>query len=262
MDIATIVGLIGGALLLLFGMFVSGLSFFDVFDLPSIFITFGGGIAATVIANPFFRIRNLPNFLKFAFIERKVSIVDIMTRFLTLAEKARREGLLSLEDELAEIEDPFMRKGIQLVVDGTDQDQIRNILDNELTAIKNRHAANIKFFSMLGGYLPAFGMIGTLLGLIQMLKNLGTGDASAIGQGMATALITTLYGSIGANLIALPIRDKLLTKDADEILERTVMIEGIIGIQQGENPRVLKDKLASFLAPADRAVLDEVLGQR
>ncbi|GIX40348.1 MAG: motility protein A [Leptospiraceae bacterium] len=262
MDIATLLGLIGGIFLLLFGIFVSGLSFFDIFDLPSIFITFGGGIASTIIANPFFRIRNLIQFTRFAFIERKSSVVEIIVRLLTLAERARREGLLSLEDDIAELEDPFMRKGLQLVVDGTDQDQIRGVLETELSAIKNRHASNIKFYSMLGGYLPAFGMIGTLLGLIQMLKNLGTGDASAIGQGMATALITTLYGSIGANLIALPIRDKLLQKDADEILERSVMIEGIIGIQQGENPRVLKDKLASFLPPAERPLLDEALGSR
>ncbi len=262
MDIATLLGLVGGSFLLLFGIFVSGLSFFDIFDLPSIFITFGGGFAATVIANPFFRLKNLLVFAKFAFIERKSSIIEIIVRLLTLAERARREGLLSLEDDIAEIADPFMRKGLQLVVDGTDQDQIRGVLDTELTAIKNRHSANIKFFSMLGGYLPAFGMIGTLLGLIQMLKNLGTGDTSAIGQGMATALITTLYGSIGANLFALPIRDKLLQKDADEVLERSVMVEGIIGIQQGENPRVLKDKLASFLSPAERPLLDEALGDR
>ena len=260
MDIATLIGLGGGVFLLLFGIFVSGLNFFDIFDLPSIFITFGGGIAATVIANPIARIRNVVQFSKFAFIEKKSSVIEIIVKLLTLAERARREGLLSLEDEIAEIEDPIMRKGLQLVIDGTEQDQIRGVLDTEISQIKNRHAGNIKLFTMLGGYLPAFGMIGTLLGLIQMLKNLGTGDASAIGQGMATALITTLYGSIGANLIAFPIRDKLLDRDGNELLERSVMIEGIIGIQQGENPRVLKDKLASFLPPSERPFLDEALG--
>jgi chemotaxis protein MotA len=262
MDIATLLGLVGGTFLVLFGMFVSGLSFFDVFDLPSIFITFGGGIASTIAANPFYRVRNIIKVTRLAFIERKSSVVEIIVRLLTLAERARREGLLSLEDDIAEIEDPFMRKGLQLVVDGTDQDQIRGVLETELSMIKDRHASNIKFFNQLGGYLPAFGMIGTLLGLVQMLKNLGTGDVSAIGQGMATALITTLYGSIGANILALPIKDKLLERDADEILERSVMIEGIIGIQQGENPRVLKDKLASFLSPSERPLLDEALGNK
>ncbi len=262
MDIATLIGLIGGVFLVLFGTFVSGLNFVDVFDLPSVFITFGGGIASSIAASPFFRVRNFITYVRFAFIERKTSIIEIIVKLLTLAERARREGLLSLEDEIAEIEDQFMRKGLQLVVDGTDQDQIRGVLETELSSIKNRHAGNIKFLSMLGGYLPAFGMLGTLIGLVQMFKNLGTGDVSAIGQGMATALITTLYGSFGANVLVLPVRDKLLQRDADEILERSVMIEGIIGIQQGENPRVLKDKLSSFLSPAERPLLDEALGGR
>jgi len=260
MDIATLVGVIGGTVLLIFGMFVSGLSFFDVFDLPSIFITFGGGISSTLSASPYSRVRNIINVTKLAFIERKSSSIEIIVKLLTLAERARREGLLSLEDEIAEIEDPIMRKGLQLVVDGTDQDQIRSVLDTEISQIKSRHAGNIKFFSLLGGYLPAFGMIGTLLGLVQMLKNLGAGDPAVIGQGMATALITTLYGSIGAYIFAIPIRDKLAERDGDEILERSIMIEGIIGIQQGENPRVLKDKLASFLSPTERPLLDEALG--
>lgn len=260
MDLATYIGIFGGIIIYIFGILTTGLGARDIIDLPSIFITFGGGTFSSIAASPFGRVKNLVNVIRFAFFERKVSVVEIIVKLLTLAERARREGLLSLEDDIAEIEDPFLRKGLQLVVDGTDQDQIRNVLDNELSAIKGRHADNIKFFSLLGGYLPAFGMLGTLIGLVQMFKNLGSGDVSAIGQGMATALITTLYGSMGANMFALPIRDKLLVRDGDEILERTVMIEGIIGIQQGENPRVLKDKLASFLSPAERPLLDEALG--
>lgn len=262
MDIATVIGIGGGIIIYLLGIITAGLTFNDIFDLPSIFITFGGGIFSSIAASPFGTVKGAMTFLKIAFMERKSSVTDIIIKLLSLAERARREGLLSLEDDIAEIEDQFLRKGLQLVVDGTDQDQIRNVLENDLSQIKARHTGNAKFFSLLGNYFPAFGMLGTLIGLVQMFKNLGTGDVSAIGQGMATALITTLYGSMGANMIALPIRDKLLVKDGDEILERTVMIEGIIGIQQGENPRVLKDKLASFLAPSERPLLDEALGSK
>ncbi len=262
MDLATLIGVFGGIFMVLFGVLVGGMSFGQLFDLPSVFITFGGGFTSTLTASSMETVKNLTRVLRFAVIPRKSNIIEIIVKLLTLAERARREGLLSLEDDIAELEDPFMRKGLQLVVDGTDQDQIRGVLDVEMSQMKSRHGGNIKFFSLLGNYLPAFGMIGTLLGLVQMLKNLGSGDASAIGQGMATALITTLYGSIGANIIALPIRDKLILRDGDEILEKSIIVEGIIGIQQGENPRVLKDKLASFVAPAERPLIDEALGSK
>ena len=144
------------------------------------------------------------NFTKFAFTPRHSDTVKLILNLVQFSERARREGLLSLEDDLASLDEPFLKKGIQLVVDGTDPELVRNILETDMQNIKNRHAEGIRFFTDLAAYLPAFGMIGTLIGLVQMLLNLGSGDPSAIGAGMSAALITTLYGSLGANLFAQP----------------------------------------------------------
>ncbi len=143
------------------------------------------------------------------------------------------------------------------MVDGTDPELVRNILETDIENLKGRHAEGIKMWNDMGFYFPAFGMLGTLIGLVQMLKNLGTGDASAIGAGMAAALITTLYGSLGSNVLALPIARKLALRSDEEVSVKTIMIEGILSIQSGDNPRIVKDKLASFLPPAERTALDE-----
>ncbi|MCB1321905.1 MAG: MotA/TolQ/ExbB proton channel family protein, partial [Leptospiraceae bacterium] len=143
---------------------------------------------------------------------------------------------------------------------GTDPELVRNILETDMSNIKQRHGEGIAFWGSLGLFFPSFGMIGTLIGLIQMLKNLGSGDPSAIGAGMAAALITTLYGSLGANLVAIPVQRKLELRSAEEQVVKAIMIEGILSIQSGDNPRIVKDKLSSFLPPSDRASLDEVGG--
>ncbi|EHQ05023.1 MAG: motility protein A [Leptonema illini] len=260
MDIATILGFLLGVGLVIFGSLVAGLSAGDLIDIPSVLITFGGGLSATVMGNPLYLLTTIPKYARFAIFEKKANIAQMITRLVNYSERARREGLLSLEDDLANVDEPFLKKGLQLVVDGTDPELVRNILETDMSNIHARHEANAKFFGLMGVYLPAFGMLGTLIGLIQMLKNLGTGDTSAIGAGMAAALITTLYGSFGSNLIAMPIKDKLLRRDQDEMLEKAVMIEGILSIQSGDNPRIVKDKLASFLPPSDRAALDEAVG--
>jgi chemotaxis protein MotA len=178
---------------------------------------------------------------------------------VTFSEKARREGLLALEDDLDELEDIFLRKGIQLVVDGTDPEIIRNIMETELNNMISRHQDGIKIFEDWGAFAPAFGMIGTLIGLILMLSNIE--DKSAIGPGMSTALITTLYGAFLANLVFLPIAAKLAFVDKQEVLLREIMIEGTLSIQSGDNPRIVKEKLVSFLTPEMRAQVDEETGE-
>jgi chemotaxis protein MotA len=179
---------------------------------------------------------------------------------VTFSEKARREGLLALEDDLDELDDEFLRKGIQLVVDGTDPEIIRNIMETELNHMESRHATGIKVFEDWGIFAPAFGMIGTLIGLILMLANIE--DKSAIGPGMSTALITTLYGAILANLVFIPVANKLTTVNNQEILIREIMIEGTLSIQSGDNPRIVKEKLVSFLPPEVRAQVEEETGER
>lgn len=260
MDIATLGGLISGFVLVTFGVIVNGLSPFQILDPASALITFGGGLSAAIVASPLRRLLNLGNLTRFAFTPRHTDQVQLILTLVQFSERARREGLLSLEDDLANLDEPFLRKGIQLVVDGTDPELVRNILETDMQNIKNRHAGGYKFWADAGFYLPAFGMIGTLIGLIQMLLSLGTGDPNAIGRGMSAALITTLYGSLGANMVALPLRSKLELRDQEELTVKAIMIEGILSIQSGDNPRIVKDKLSSFLPPSERDALDEGTG--
>ena len=163
---------------------------------------------------------------------------------------ARKEGLLSLEEAAADLDDDFLKKGILLIVDGTDPELVRAIMETELISIEGRHKAKVGFWDTLGAMGPAWGMIGTLVGLVNMLQNMS--DPSAIGPAMATALLTTLYGSMLANWICAPVASKLKENNGAEIMVKEIMIEGLLSIQAGENPRVIEEKLKSFLAPSER----------
>lgn len=257
MDIATIVGLGTGLLLLLFGTLQAGLGLGDVFSIPSFLITFGGSASATVMANQLVATNKLLQVTKKAFNEEKFDVPGLITTLVSFSEKARREGLLALEDDVNELSDVFLKKGIQLVVDGTDPELVRSIMETEMNNIGARHASGRDWWDTFGTLAPAFGMLGTLIGLIAMLQNLGNGDASAIGQGMATALITTLYGSFGANMIAVPLVKKLTKKSELELAMKQIMIEGTLSIQSGDNPRIVKEKLSSYLPPSERGALAE-----
>jgi chemotaxis protein MotA len=195
-----------------------------------------------------------------ALYQRPFEAGRIISMIVTFSEKARREGLLALEDDLDELEDDFLRKGIQLVVDGTDPEIIRNVMETELNNMHSRHQGGIKIFEDWGIFAPAFGMIGTLIGLILMLRNIE--DKSSIGQGMSVALITTLYGAVLANLVFIPVANKLTYNNDQEVLIREIMIEGTLSIQSGDNPRIVKEKLVSFLPPEIRAQVEEETGER
>ena len=250
MDLGTIIGLGAGFFLLVFGVITSGGDIVRFINIPSVMITIGGSFSALLVANPLSRILGIMRYFNLALRVPHYEEERIISQLVTFSEKARREGLLALEDDLEEVEDDFLRKGIQLVVDGTDPDIIKNILYNELNQIQSRHAIGIGVFDDWGRFAPAFGMIGTLIGLIIMLANIE--DKSAIGTGMSTALITTLYGIILANLVFIPIKRNLEDKDNAETLVKEIMIEGILSIQSGDNPRILEEKLISFLPPARR----------
>ena len=259
MDIATLGGLIAGFILVLFGTIYTGLSPFDILNIPSLFITFGGGLSAAIICSPLDTLLNFFRYSRFAFSAPEANLGSLITTLVNFSEYARREGLLSLEDHMVNLDEPFLKNGIQLVVDGIDPELVRSILETDMNNIQQRHFAGIQFWSNLGNFLPAFGMVGTLIGLIQMLKNLGSGDPTAIGTGMAAALITTLYGTLGANLVALPIQTKLQLRDREESLIRSIMIEGVLSIQSGDNPRIVKDRLYSFIPPERRRLIDSSL---
>src|SRR5690554_5227570 len=248
MDLSTIIGMIAGFLLLGIGM-ASGSTISIFWNLPSITITLGGSLAAMMIHFPLRQFVKAWKGVRWAFFDRTYSPQEIINSLVGYAEKARREGLLALEDDVSD-EDEFLKKGIQLVVDGTDPELVKSIMDIEISFLENRHKSNKMFFESWGSLAPAFGMTGTLIGLIQMLRGLGE-DIDALGPGMAVALITTLYGVILANLIFIPIAGKLKIRSEEEIIIRRVMVEGILSIQAGENPRIVEEKLKSFLSPGE-----------
>ncbi len=262
MDIATLGGLAIGFFVIIVGIVVAGGfgGLFGFISISSVFITIGGSFAAIMISNTLTRTLGLMKVAMNAIRVKSMETGKIISMIVTFSEKARREGLLALEDDLDELEDDFLRKGIQLVVDGTDPEIIRNIMETELNHMITRHQEGIKIFEDWGALAPAFGMTGTLIGLILMLSNIE--DKSAIGPGMSTALITTLYGVILANLVFIPIANKLSYVNNQETLLREIMIEGTLSIQSGDNPRIVKEKLVSYLTPEVRAQVEEETGEK
>ncbi len=250
MDLATLVGLGVAVGMVVFGVFVGGVGFTYYVDIPSILIVIGGSIGGVMASAPLSRIMGVGKYIGILMNVPDLREGKLITDLVAFAERARREGLLALEDNLDEVENEFMRKGIQLVVDGTDPEIIKNILYTELNQINARHEDGINLFGFWGSLAPAFGMIGTLIGLIAMLANLD--DSSGIASGMATALITTLYGSLVANVFMLPFKQKLMDRDKYETRSKEIVIEGILSIQSGDNPRILLEKLLSFLPPPER----------
>lgn len=248
-DALTLVGLILGSILMLYGMLL-GSSLKIFWDVSSVIITVGGSLSALLITYSLEEMKNMGKLFVQAFKEKKSSAKDIILQFTDLSKKARREGLLSLEDDISEMEDPFLKKGLQMVVDGIEPETIREILELEIGEMENRHDRGSGIYLAWGAYAPAFGMLGTLIGLIQMLANLT--DVANIASGMGKALITTFYGSLIANLLCNPIATNLKQKSAKEVGEREMMLEGILAIQSGVNPRIVEEKLITYLPPKEK----------
>jgi len=256
MDLGTLLGLFGGLGVIIAGIIINKGAIGSYIDFGSVFIVIGGSLMAMLVGQGLPRMLGIMKYVKIVLNVPNYEEEKIIAGLVTFSEKARREGLLALEDDLEEVEEEFMRKGIQLVVDGTDPEIIKSILFNELNQQQERHQIGIKVFDDWGKLAPAFGMIGTLAGLIAMLANME--DTSSIGAGMSLALITTFYGAILANLVFIPIKSKLEDRDNTETTVKEIMIEGILSIQSGDNPRILESKLISFLPPDRReAVLAE-----
>lgn len=252
MDIASLVGLILGAVMVVFGILSSGGNIVDDFmDLPSVIITIGGSLAGTLASH---KLADFISGLKGIGLAMKEPSVgdasEVISNIINLSNISRKEGLLALEEATHDMDDEFLKKGINLVVDGTDPDLVRGILETDLINLEARHKKVIGFWEKWAELGPAWGMIGTLIGLVNMLKNLT--DSSSIGPNMAVALLTTLYGSLIANWLAGPTAAKLKVNNDMEIMMREITVEGLLSIQAGENPRVIEEKLKSFLAPSDR----------
>ncbi len=257
MDPATIGGVAAGLGFILMSMILGGSGLAIYINIPSILMVIGGSFAAVMVANPLPRVLGIMRYINIVIRVPNNELQRTIQNLVSFAEKARREGLLALEDDAEEVGDEFLRKGIRLVVDGTDPEIIKTVLYTEVDQIESRHETGIKIFQDWGKLAPAFGMIGTLAGLIAMLANLD--DPDAIGSGMALALITTMYGSIFANAVLIPFSSKLEDRNKEERLLQDIMVEGILSIQAGDNPTILKQKLLSFLDPRMKEEMSEVL---
>lgn len=249
MDLATIIGLIAALGLIAAGI-LQGSTLMVFFDLPSVLIVGLGTIAIMGVGFPFAHMKNaIKVFMKTIRSEPRAP-EQVLQLMREMSSRARREGVLVLEDMANDQEDEFLKKGIQMVVDGHDPSAIEEVLYNEIDKIGERHKMGADFFEQFGTFAPAMGMIGTLIGLVQMLQKLD--DPSAIGPAMAVALLTTFYGAVLANVMALPLANKLKIRSSEEVAEKLLVIQGLLSILAGESPRFLVDRLNAQLPPSER----------
>ncbi len=249
MDLGTVVGLVL-SLTLLGGAMAMGVGLGPYIDVPSILIVFGGTTGALLIGFRMEQMKNLFKVFMVAIKPTQENIPELIKKMVDYSTKARRDGILALENDANNEANEFLKKGLSMAVDGNEPDNIRDLLEIEMEQTSSRHKNNADIFDRMAGFAGAMGMIGTLIGLVAMLLNMA--DPSAIGPAMAVALLTTMYGAIIGNVIGTPINNILLIRDGEEMLSKTLILEGIMAIQAGDNPRTLEAKLLSFLPPNER----------
>ncbi len=249
MDIATIIGLLAAFGLMLVAIMQGG-SLMIFVDIASMTIVIGGTIGTVLVHFPLGDILGAFNVARKAFFHKAQSPVETIEKLIAYAGKARKEGILSLQSVMNEIDDEFFLKGLQMAVDGQEPEALKEMLDKEIEYVMERHDKGADIFTTIAAYSPAMGMIGTLIGLVQMLQNMN--DPSSIGPAMAVALLTTFYGAVIANVVANPIAGKLKLRSASEVLNKTLVTEGMKAILEGENPRLMEQRLHAFVAPKER----------
>lgn len=250
MKAATAIGIGAGVAALLLASMMEGTQPMAFFNIPALIIVLVGTGAATLSSVGIDTMKRIPAMYKLAFGPPELDVPARVAQIVSIAEQARREGLLALDGQLASIEDPFTRKGLQLVVDGTDPDLVREVLEAEMDGMATRHAAGATAFEKAGGYAPTMGIIGTVMGLVHVLQNLAA--PSTLGPAISTAFIATLMGVGAANLIFLPVASRLRALSNAEAELRMLTLEGILAVQAGDNPRVVAERLSSLLPPAER----------
>ncbi|MBX3363244.1 MAG: motility protein A [Phycisphaeraceae bacterium] len=254
MDIGTIVGLIVAITAMVVGALLGGGNLVALVDVPSLVIVFGGTIGAVAVSFPVAALLKVHKVFLKAFFAKSTSSAALIKDLVRFAEVARREGILALENHIKDMKEAFLVRGIKMAVDGTDPELIKTIMDIELEASMERHAAAKKILDTIGRMAPAFGMIGTLMGLVFMLMSMD--DPSKIGPGMAVALLTTMYGALIANVCTGPLSEKLASRDSEEMLTKNIIIAGVMSIQSGDNPRVVESKLLTYLPPSQRMAFE------
>ena len=256
MDKSTIIGTVAGVMLVVIGIKVAG-SLGMFFDIGSIFIVFGGGLSALFVAFKMEKVKSVLNGIKLVYkAPQEFNYMKLISTILTISEAARKEGLLSLESKIPEIEEPFFAKLLQLVVDSVEPKLIEEVIETEIAATGQRHVDTVDAINFLASIIPAFGMIGTIIGLVCMLGNLD--DPTSIGPNMAVALVTTFYGAVAANLFFQPFAKKLADRAAEEDTYNEIIGKGVLLIASGTNPRIIQEKLLSYLSPKNREIFNEV----
>jgi chemotaxis protein MotA len=255
MKAATAIGILIAAVGILFGAIMEGTSPAAFINIPAIVIIFTGTTGATMASVGMEKMKLIPGLYKKAFSSEPPNLAGRVGEMVGFAERARKDGLLALESEVEAIEDQFTRKGLQLVVDGTDPDMLREILETEMDAMHARHKGGAEVFKAAGGFSPTIGIIGTVMGLVHVLENLS--NPSILGPAISGAFIATLLGVGMANVVFLPVANRLKSLSEEEMEERTLLLEGILSIQAGDNPRVVAEKLMSFVPPGERETASE-----
>lgn len=252
MDIASLIGILAALGLIIGSILIGNAPITAFIDVPSLLVVIGGAGAAAMICFPLKSILAIPKVMAKVMLNKAENQLVLIQQLVSLAETARRDGLLALESKVAEIENPLVKTGIQMAVDGSTPETVEEVLRTEVAAIQSRHREGKNLMDQLGRFAPAYGMIGTLMGLIMMLSDMG--DPSSIGAGMAVALITTLYGAIVANVFFSPFAEKLGLLSKKELMGMEIAIRGVMAIQSGESPRAINQKLRTFLPPKLRDV--------
>ncbi len=262
MDIFGLLGLILGFAMVCYGIVSGGGSLIDFVNVPSLAIVIGGTFGALFISYPFDTIKQIPKHFRVVFGKDPFLPTEYISQISELAKAARKNGLLSLEDMAAELDSKFLASSIMTIVDVNDADRVRKMFDAQLDYVHQRHEYTIGFYDRAAALAPAFGMIGTVIGLINMLAEIGDANPESLGVGMSVALITTLYGSVLANLFFTPIGSKLQVLHEHEMLCMELVVEGVLSIQAGENPKQIEEKLISFLPENMSDGLDDAGSER
>ncbi|MCF8009842.1 MAG: flagellar motor protein [Clostridiales bacterium] len=254
MEVTAVIAFIFALFSLVGGFLMEGGTIGSLVQISAAIIVFGGTIGATAFSFSWKELLMIPRLLRIGFFSRSQDSSETIDTVVKLADEARREGLLYLENKLSEIEDPFLSKGIQLVVDGTDPEVVKNILETEIYNIEERHKIGSSIFNTAGGYAPTMGIIGTVMGLVHVLGSMENPDKLA--PAIAVAFMATLYGVVSANILWFPLGAKLENLSKKEILMRELVMEGIVSLQAGYNPVLIRERLTAYLAPASRETED------
>jgi chemotaxis protein MotA len=258
MKAATLIGIIVALAALAMGATMEGTPVTAILNPPSLLIVLGGTFGATMAAVGLEGVKAIPTCFKLVMSPPDLDMTGRVQDLVGQAERARRDGLLALESELESIDDAFMRNGLQLVVDGTEPDLVREVLEGEIDGMEHRHKASYDAFEKAGGFSPTIGIIGTVISLIHVLGNLS--DPGSLGPSISGAFIATLLGVGTANIVYFPVGNRLKKLSGEEAAMRTMILEGILAIQAGDNPRIVAEKLLTFLPPAAREAAREPSG--